>query len=174
MFSKKWFKVLFVLCLCVVVAAGCRTKRKILPPPNTDDVIPIGAGSGSGIDIPETTKTPEGEQIAEKFENVNFSYDSFLVTDAEAIKIAKVAEFMKSNPDVKLTTDGHCDERGSAEYNMSLGEHRALAVRASLVGLGIDAARIQTKTFGIEKPLDTRHCEEAWRQNRRVEFSLSR
>jgi peptidoglycan-associated lipoprotein len=172
MFSKKWFKVLFMLCLCVVVAAGCRTKSKKTVG-GEEDLTVNPPGNGTTEVLPERT-TDAGTPVAEKFETVLFAYDSFQVADAEAAKIVKVGEFMKSNADVKLTTDGHCDERGSAEYNMSLGEHRALAVRAYLVGLGIDAARIQTKSFGRETPVDARHCEEAWRQNRRVEFSLSR
>jgi peptidoglycan-associated lipoprotein len=79
---------------------------------------------------------------------------------------------MKANADVRLVKEGHCDERGSIEYNMSLGEHRALAVRAYMVSHGIDGARIQTRSFGKEKPLDPGHSEPSWRVNRRVEFAL--
>ena len=98
---------------------------------------------------------------------VLFAYDSYQ-------KVEAVAKYMKSNADVKLVCEGNCDERGSNEYNMSLGEHRALAVRAYLVGLGIDGARIQTRSFGEEKPLNPGHNEAAWHENRRVEFALFR
>jgi peptidoglycan-associated lipoprotein len=81
---------------------------------------------------------------------------------------------MTRNQDVRLIAEGHCDERGSREYNLSLGEHRALAVRAYLVGLGVDGARIQTRSYGEEQPLDPGHDESAWRLNRRVEFALFR
>ena len=73
-----------------------------------------------------------------------------------------------------VTVSGHCDERGSREYNMALGENRALAVRAHLIRLGTDAARIQTRSYGEERPLDPGHSEAAWRRNRRGEFLLFR
>ena len=171
MFSKSWINVLLVFCLCVVVSAGCKSKPKPTAEGQTE-MTPVGMpGEGTEGGLP--ARGAEGTAITGvKFETVLFSYDSFQVTDTEAAKIQKVAEFMKEKPTVKLTTEGNCDERGSAEYNMSLGEHRALAVRAALVGLGIDASRIQTKSYGREKPADSRHCEDAWRQNRRVEFAL--
>lgn len=169
MFSKSWIRIAFVLCMCAIVAAGCKTKPKPAPIPD-EGLTPI---PGDGSDIGMTDRSADtGAEITVKFENVLFSYDSFQVTESEAAKVASVAEFMKSKPDIKLTCEGNCDERGSAEYNMSLGEHRAQAVRAALVGVGIDAARIQTKSYGREQPIDARHCEEAWRQNRRVEFKL--
>jgi len=158
----------FMLCLCVLVCAGCKTKK-----PKVDDTASMNPTEvGGNGEIPESQRGGDQTAMAEKFDNVLFSYDSFQVADTEVAKIQKVAEFMKAKPEVKLTTEGNCDERGSAEYNMSLGEHRALAVRAALVGLGIDASRIQTKSYGREKPIDNRHCEEAWRSNRRVEFAL--
>jgi peptidoglycan-associated lipoprotein len=81
---------------------------------------------------------------------------------------------MASNPGVRLVTEGHCDERGSNEYNMSLGEHRADAVRAALLTRNIDGARVTTKSYGEEMPLDPGHGEDAWRVNRRVEFAFYR
>lgn len=168
-FSKSWINVLFVFCLCVLVGAGCRH-----PKPKVDDstsMQPTDVGTPTG-EIPVAPRDEGGTAITDvKFENVLFSYDSFQVADTEVAKVQKVADFMKTKTEVKLTTEGNCDERGSAEYNMSLGERRALAVRAALVSLGIDASRIQTKSYGREKPIDNRHCEEAWRQNRRVEFA---
>jgi peptidoglycan-associated lipoprotein len=105
---------------------------------------------------------------------VLFAYDSYQIAPSEVAKVEKVAEFMRRATDVKLVAEGHCDERGSNEYNMSLGEHRALAVRAHLISLGIDGSRIQTRSFGEEKPLNSGHGESAWRENRRVEFALFR
>jgi len=108
------------------------------------------------------------------FASVQFAYDSFQVADTEARKVQDVADYMRRNGSVRLVVEGHCDERGSREYNLSLGEHRALAVRAHLVGLGIEGARIQTKSFGEEVPLDPGHGENAWWVNRRAEFKLYR
>ena len=68
--------------------------------------------------------------------------------------------------------EGHCDERGTAEYNMALGERRAQEAKQYLVNLGIDASRIETISYGKERPLDNRSTEEAWAQNRRAQFLL--
>ena len=76
------------------------------------------------------------------------------------------------NQDRVVNIDGNCDERGSNEYNLSLGEQRAQSVRTYLIATGIDAARIQTRSFGKEKPLDPGHNEAAWAKNRRGEFVI--
>lgn len=116
-----------------------------------------------------------GTPIADvQFENVSFAFDSFKIADSERPKIEAVAQYLRSNPRVVVVVDGHCDERGNRDYNLSLGEYRALAVRAYLISLGIPGNRIHTRSFGEEKPLDPRHNEEAWRRNRRAEFSLYR
>lgn len=109
-----------------------------------------------------------------KLENVSFAYDSFTIADSERSKIETVANYMVANPETTVVVDGHCDERGSREYNLSLGEHRALAIRAYLISLGIAGERIHTRSFGQEQPLDPGHNEAAWLVNRRGEFSLFR
>ena len=171
----------------LVVAGGCRTPpKKDLPPlgqippeRRTDDVQITPVGKSSDVLPPNPPMPPErqsdGARITDvAFTNVMFEFDSFKIMPSEVRKIEAVAEYLRNTPTVKLVTEGHCDERGSNEYNMSLGEHRAQAVRAHLVGLGIDAARIQTRSFGEEKPADPNHNESAWRLNRRVEFALFR
>jgi peptidoglycan-associated lipoprotein len=79
---------------------------------------------------------------------------------------------LKSDAPVKLLVEGHCDERGTEEYNRSLGERRALALREELARMGIDPSRIRTVSFGEDKPFAQGHDESAWRQNRRGEFVL--
>ena len=106
------------------------------------------------------------------FEALSFRYDNYQVDPGESYKIDQVAEYMHANPASLLITEGHCDERGSREYNLSLGEHRSNAVRAYLISLGVDGNRIQTRTFGEEQPLDPGHGEAAWQRNRRAEFAL--
>jgi peptidoglycan-associated lipoprotein len=126
-------------------------------------------------DTPLSERFEDGVRITDvRFEHVHFDYDSYQVNPSDTHKIEQVAAYMRDNRDVRLVCEGHCDERGSREYNMSLGEHRALAVRAYLVGLGIDGSRIQTRSYGEEQPLDPGHGESAWRLNRRVEFALFR
>jgi peptidoglycan-associated lipoprotein len=133
----------------------------------TEFMPPGGAGGGEGLG----SRTGfEGTNMAGQFDTVLFAYDSAQVQDTERTKAEAVATFMKGNANTVVLLEGNCDERGSVEYNMSLGERRALSVRAYLMNLGIDGARIQTKSLGKEQPKDPGHSEEAWRVNRRVEF----
>lgn len=107
-----------------------------------------------------------------RFDPVYFGYDSFQIDGVERMKIESVADYLLANPQVTVLIDGHCDERGSREYNLSLGEHRALAVRAYLISLGVAGDRIQTRSFGEEMPVNPGTGEMAWSENRRGEFSF--
>jgi peptidoglycan-associated lipoprotein len=89
--------------------------------------------------------------------------------DARAA-LSKTADFLKNYPQIKATIEGHCDERGSTEYNLALGDRRANAVKQYLVSLGISADRLSTVSFGKEKPFCTEHDESCWQQNRRGHF----
>lgn len=106
------------------------------------------------------------------FQAVYFDYDSSTVKPSERSKIEEVASKLGTMQGASVVVEGHCDERGSAEYNLALGERRALAVRAYLVGLGVAAERVQTKSFGEENPVAMGHGEDSWRLNRRGEFVL--
>lgn len=105
-------------------------------------------------------------------QTVHFAYDSAAVLSKEQDKIVIVSEKLKSDSSALLIIEGHCDERGTEEYNRSLGERRALALREALAGAGIDAQRIRTISYGKDKPADTGHDESAWSKNRRGEFIL--
>lgn len=105
-------------------------------------------------------------------QTVYFDFDRSAVKPSETAKVEAVASFLKEKPDNKLLIDGHCDERGTEEYNRSLGERRALSVREHLTRLGIGAERIRTRTWGEDRPADTNQTDEAWAKNRRGEFFL--
>jgi len=105
-----------------------------------------------------------------KAQTIYFDYDKSAIKASEQGKLEDVAAYMKSHGDVALRTEGNCDERGTEEYNRSLGERRALAAREYLVKLGVDATRIDTVTYGEDKPVDPGHNEEAWSKNRRDDF----
>ena len=105
-------------------------------------------------------------------QTVHFAFDSAAVLSKEENKLIIVAEKLKSDTSAKLLVEGHCDERGTEEYNRSLGERRALALREALAHAGIDPARIRTLSFGKDKPADAGHDEAAWGKNRRGEFIL--
>ena len=100
----------------------------------------------------------------------HFKFDSAVVEDREQAKVASVAEALKADSNAELLIEGHCDERGTGEYNLSLGERRALALREALAKIGIDAARIRTISYGKDEPVDRGHDEAAWAKNRRGQF----
>jgi peptidoglycan-associated lipoprotein len=104
-----------------------------------------------------------------QFAAVLFDYDSARIRPSEDSKLEAVAAYLKANPG-KLVIEGHCDERGTAEYNRALGERRALAARDALVKLGVDASRMSTISYGKDRPVDPGHDETAWAKNRRCEF----
>ena len=107
-----------------------------------------------------------------KSDTVYFAYDSSAIRSAEQSKIANVANHLKTNPSNAVEVDGHCDERGTDEYNRALGERRALAVREALISLGADGSKVTTVSFGRDKPADTGHSDAAHAKNRRGEFIL--
>ena len=106
------------------------------------------------------------------FEPVYFGFDSTVVPQGELGKIDAVAEHLKARTDRVVVVEGNCDERGSNEYNMALGENRAVILRNYLVQNGIAADRIQTRSYGEEKPAVDGHDESAWALNRRGEFAI--
>ena len=106
------------------------------------------------------------------FEPVYFGFDSTVVPQGELGKIDAVAQHLNSHGERVVVVEGNCDERGSNEYNMSLGENRAIIIRNYLVQNGIAASRIQTRSYGEEKPAVEGHDESAWARNRRGEFGI--
>jgi peptidoglycan-associated lipoprotein len=103
---------------------------------------------------------------------VHFAYDSAAVKKSEQANLQSVASALSSDANTKLLIEGNCDERGTEEYNRSLGERRALALREALARLGVDPMRIRTISYGKDKPADPGHDESAWAKNRRGEFIL--
>lgn len=165
------FSVVMVAAL-MIGAAGCKSKNPKAGMAGDDFLNPLNGLDG------DYSLAPRGEfgtPVSDvSFEDVSFAYDSFQIADSERKKIEVVADYLVKNAAMTVVVDGHCDERGSAEYNLSLGEHRALAVRAYLISLGVAGDRIQSRSFGEEQPLDSGHNESAWMRNRRGAFLLFR
>jgi len=105
-------------------------------------------------------------------DTVYFEFDKSNVGPGEVSKITRVANAMKNYPGKGLRIEGHCDERGTEEYNRALGERRALSIREHLVRLGVDARQTDTISYGEDRPKVPGHNEAAWKQNRRGEFIL--
>ena len=145
-----------------------------------------GAGTGSDIngqDISSQEGSISGasegkfEDLYTRCTDVNFApvyfgFDSTVVPQGELGKIDAVAQHLTAKTDRVVVVEGNCDERGSSEYNMSLGENRAIIIRNYLVQSGITADRIQTRSYGAEKPAVDGHDESAWAKNRRGEFAI--
>ena len=106
------------------------------------------------------------------FSPVYFGFDASQLAPSELAKIEAVANHLRSKANRVVIVEGNCDERGSNEYNLSLGDLRAISIRDYLVSLGIDAQRIQSKSYGEEKPAVAGHDEGAWSKNRRGEFAV--
>ena len=180
------------LVLAVALAAtGCKNHKpyRVTPLPEaTRTGQPSEQGPGGTIGTGGTTSAnePGGGATAslESFENMNadraalanytvhFAFDSAAVKNSEKENIQAVADALSKDSSAKLLIEGHCDERGTEEYNRSLGERRALALRGALAKLGVDPSRIRTISYGKDKPVDPGHDESAWAKNRRGEFVL--
>jgi peptidoglycan-associated lipoprotein len=107
-----------------------------------------------------------------KANTVYFDYDRAAVRAGERVRVEEVAAYLKGKPGHMVKIEGHCDERGTEEYNRALGERRALAVREYLVNLGIQPERVHTISFGEDRPAEIGSSEGAWAKNRRGEFIL--
>lgn len=169
MSSKSLFGMTAVACASVMLFGGCATPQKKTFGGKGIEGEPDWNKTGGEL---STQPTKPGDKIGVTFENVLFDYDSAKIKNSEYSKIETVATYLNGNSRTYAVLEGHCDERGTAEYNMTLGERRADAVRAHLLGLRIDGSRLFTKSLGKEQPLDPGHSEAAWRVNRRVEFDL--
>jgi peptidoglycan-associated lipoprotein len=105
-------------------------------------------------------------------ENVHFEFDRADLTPEAVAVLKKKASWLGYNPQVAVMIQGHCDERGTNEYNLALGERRAQSAKNFLVTMGIDGARLSMISYGEERPLDPGHTEEAWAKNRRAQFVI--
>lgn len=128
-----------------------------------------GGGSTAGLDMFEGMIKDSAALAAH---TIHFGFDSAVVKKSEQANIDAVAAALKSNLSNKLLIEGNCDERGTEEYNLALGERRALAAREALVKAGISADRIRTISYGKNKPVDPSNNEAAWAKNRRDDFIL--
>ncbi|MCX6117545.1 MAG: peptidoglycan-associated lipoprotein Pal [Proteobacteria bacterium] len=121
---------------------------------------------------PDTPPTPA--PAAEiKAEPIYFGFDDYTLTSEAQAKLTAMSEGLKASKSAAIQIEGHCDERGTVEYNLALGERRAQSVKSFLSQLGVEAARLSTISFGEERPVDREHSEGAWSKNRRAEFIVT-
>lgn len=173
---KGVMKKLILVITVLAFAVGCKSLRK-----NTD-----GTGSGDSTVRSETTASGGAEKIdgspmnmsatgsdtgtISGLQSVFFDYDKSSLSESEKEKLAANVEWLKKNAAAKMTIEGHCDQRGSNEYNLSLGERRANAVKQMMQSMGVAAARLSTVSFGEEKLLMQGDSEQEMAKNRRANF----
>jgi peptidoglycan-associated lipoprotein len=149
-------------------ASDTPTPRPPEPPPVPPDPVvstPIGSLNDRSIDEINGPNSP--------LKPVYFEYDSDTLDELAKKALAANAEVMRTYKTWIITVEGHCDERGSAEYNLALGDRRALAARNYLISLGIPADRLRTVSYGKEFPFDAAHTESAYKVNRRAHFMVT-
>jgi peptidoglycan-associated lipoprotein len=121
-----------------------------------------------------TTETPtsltEEQQFNQSVKDIYFDYDRYDVSAAQQGSITTTAQYLAAHPGIRFSVEGHCDERGSTEYNLALGDNRANAVKGALVRAGIPGDRVRTISYGKEKPFCTESTEDCWQKNRRGHF----
>jgi len=125
------------------------------------------AGNGSAKAVSQA-----GEQLTTELEKIYFDFDSFTLSDTARKALTEDAGYLRKSSAATVRIEGNCDERGSAEYNIALGQKRAEAARKYLVTMGIPADRLTTISYGKEKPADQGHDEAAWAKNRRDDFTV--
>ncbi len=138
------------------------------PPP-----APIPAPQAN-VEDEDAKKAREFQQAMRLFESelIHFDFDRSEIKNRYKPVLNRKASFLKSYPNARIQIEGHCDERGSVQYNLALGDRRANSAKAYLVALGISADRISTISFGEERPVDSGNNEEAWAKNRRDRFVI--
>lgn len=147
-------------------SSGSGTATRVLPPPP-----PLSnPGAVTGTPLPASLDAFNDNS---PLKPVFFLYDSDTLDDEARRVLSDNAAVLKQNGSWTITVEGHCDERGTAEYNLALGDRRALAARDYLISLGVPADRLQTVSYGKEFPFDPGHQESAWSLNRRAHFLLT-
>lgn len=189
---SKFTNILVIGLTLTLAASGCRKRPYgMTPMPGRTERFPGGENprgipiepppmpiTTPRVDNPQGTPMPDADKLKNYIEHpeileqdtVHFAFDSSAVRDSEKSKVAAVADYLKGHAGDGVRIQGHCDERGTAEYNRALGERRALALRDELVKLGVDAGLVDTISFGFERPVDPGHDAAAWAKNRRGVF----
>lgn len=173
--AMQMLKVALVVLFLFSGLYGCSSTK-----PSADDAKLGQADMSQQADVKGVDdKSMQGEAVPMHdhiagLERIHFDFDQFTLSAEARGILANNAKYLSANSGVKAVIEGHCDERGSDEYNLALGESRALAAKNYLVSLGISANRLSVISYGEEKPLQMGSNEDAWAQNRRAEFKAQK
>ncbi len=167
MSSRRLTQTAIILVILLTLLAGCARKPVVAPGANPS--------SGSLAPFPQLSVDEQQVQaIQASLKSVYFDYDRYTLSEQAQMDLQQDAELLKQVPQVAIVAEGHCDERGTGEYNLALGDRRARAAVDFLVGLGLPPNRFSIVSYGSELPVDPGHNEEAWSKNRRTAFRVSR
>jgi len=171
----------------ILTSYGCAPKAVQLTPTEQKQVQALQRGDDILKDRDKKTGITE-EELAQRdkarewsleeikknapFKDIYFEFDSYIIKSDYLPKLNEIGNWLKKYKNIKIAVEGHCDERGTIEYNLALGQKRAEAVKNYLVNLGVDEASIKTISFGKEIPIDSSHGEDAWAKNRRTSFKI--
>lgn len=191
--SKVMVRFFVVLCCWTLLAGGCAKKelmkgeKEVTPaptaksaetpskPPIREEVVQEQAVKEAPVAIrEETALSTAAAQLQAALEKIYFDFDSFVLSAQSRDSLSRDAKLLLKYGSVKVQIEGHCDERGSDEYNLALGEKRAKSAMSYLVTLGVPSSQLSIISYGKEKPADPGHDEAAWAKNRRDEFVVSK
>jgi peptidoglycan-associated lipoprotein len=147
----------------VLMLAGCETKPKMTP----DNTPPAAAPQSAPVQSSSIVPGSAEDLRVNVGDTVHFDYDKYDILDADRALLQRQAAWLAKYPAVRVTIEGHCDERGTREFNLALGARRANAVKEYLVSLGVASARVETISYGKERPMCAESTESCWAQNRR-------
>ncbi len=164
---------IFLMVLTLFVGVGCAKKKVTAPEKKVIETKPeikeeIPAKEDIGV-VKETIFTSEEEGI---LKDIHFDFDKYEIKDKAKPVLRAIADLLITKSNVRITVEGHCDERGTNEYNLALGDQRAKAAKNYLVSLGVSSDRLEIVSYGEEKPICTEHDEQCWWKNRRAHFVL--
>jgi len=157
--------------LCLMMSVGCSNLKKKSDSKKGQDGITLEGANEAGMSLELNGDSDSNKAGALK--TVYFDFNSAVLRSDTKDTLKGNADFLKANATVEVQVEGHCDERGSVQYNIALGEKRAMAVKQYLTSLGVQGKRITTISFGKERPIAFGHDEGAWSQNRRGNFVVT-
>jgi len=169
---------IFISLLSLLIIAGCPSSKPMTQTPAEEPVEPAVTNEPEPA-IPAYTKAAEETAAATEsaaavpfvLQKIYFEFDRYDLTPEALQTLADNARVLQAHSDARIVIEGHCDERGTVEYNLALGDKRAKTAREYMLSLGVNSSQISTISYGKERPLDTRHSEEGWARNRRAEFA---
>jgi peptidoglycan-associated lipoprotein len=143
------------------------------PGGSADDVVRVTVKSPPAVVAPANTMSEE-EEFKANVQDIFFDYDKYDLRGQDQMTLSHDASYLASHPNLRIVIGGYCDERGSNEYNLALGQNRAELARKELINAGVAASRIRVISYGKERPFCTEPTESCWQQNRRAGFSIDR